>query len=219
MKHFLLGSLGFLALVLFPFCPGDLPGVPAPKEKYVFLDLQPKATRKRDDTLGRAPGNNLAELPKGERTYGGVKFRIGAKVVQVYGTEITDRPVQVEGIAVGKKFTKLYLLHATGWKVADNTVIGSYTVHYEDKTKATIDIVYGKDVRDWLFVSDPKDPSRGKVVWEGKNAYVKMTSGKVRLFLRTWKNPHPKKKVVSIDLTSAKTRAAPFCVAMTIETK
>jgi hypothetical protein len=223
MKPFRLGSAGFLAWCLFPFGLGDLSGVPAPKEKYVFIDLQAKANRKREDPLGRLAGNNLAELAKGERTCGGVKFRIGEKVIQVYGTQLTDRPTKVEGIAVGKTFTKLHLLHATAYRAEDNTVIASYTVHYVDKTKATIEMVYGKDVRDWLTSSDPKEEaSRAKVAWEGTNAYLKNLNNpaaKVRLFLSTWKNPHPKKKVVSIDFTSAKTISAPFCVAMTLETK
>jgi len=33
----------------------------------------------------------------------------------------------------------------------------------------------------------------------------------------TWKNPHPDKNVVSIDLVSTLTEAAPFLVAMTLE--
>ena len=39
----------------------------------------------------------------------------------------------------------------------------------------------------------------------------------IPLFLTAWDNPRPDKKVVSIDLISASSRAAPFCVAMTIE--
>jgi hypothetical protein len=197
--------------------------VPARKEKYVCLDLQAKANRKREDPLGTLAGNNLTELAKGERKFGGVKFKIGEKFLQLYGTPLTDRPVQVEGIPVGRRFARLHLLHATAYRADENTVIGSYTVRYEDKTKATIDIVYGKDVRDWLSSSDPKEEvSRGKAAWEGKTPYLrnmKDSTAKVRLFLCIWKNPHPKKKVVSIDFTSAKTISAPFCVAMTLEMK
>jgi hypothetical protein len=214
--------MGFVALVLFLFGPAELSGVPAPKEKYVFIDLQAKGNQKRTDSFitGRYAGNDLSELPKGEKKYGGVKFKIGNKVIQLYGSQAEKWPAQVEGIAIGQKFTRLHLLHATGFKVDDNTVIGSYTVHYADKTKATIEIVYGKDMRDWLARSDGQTKiSRGKVAWEGTNPSEKPTGGKVRLYLTTWKNPHPKKKVVSIDFTSAKTLAAPFCVAMTLETK
>jgi hypothetical protein len=40
----------------------------------------------------------------------------------------------------------------------------------------------------------------------------------IRLYLCTWKNPHPTKKVVSIDYVKVgDTPAAPFWVAMTLE--
>jgi hypothetical protein len=222
MKTSLLRASGSFAVFLFLFQPGKLPGVPAPKEKFIFIDLQTKANQKRTDSFitGRFEGNDLSDLPKGEQKFAGVRFKIGAKVIQLYGTQAQKWPAQVEGIAVGQKFTKLHVLHATGFKSEENTVIGSYTIHYADKTKATLDIVYGKDLRDWMARSDAeKEIGQGKMAWEGTNPSEKKNGGKVRLFLRTWKNPHPKKKVVSIDFTSAKTLSAPFCVAMTIETK
>jgi hypothetical protein len=41
------------------------------------------------------------------------------------------------------------------------------------------------------------------------------------LFLTTWENPNPKKKVVSLDYvaTVPEGPAAPFCVAITAEDK
>jgi hypothetical protein len=215
-------SLGFLALCLVCSAAGKLHGVPAPKEKFIFLDLEAKANHKRTDSFvtGRFAGNDLAELPKGEQKLGGVKFWIGAKVIQLFGTHGPKWPTQVEGIAVGNKFAKLHLLHGVGFTSPENTVIGSFIVHYEDKTTATIAIVYGKDVRDWMSVSDNQTKvTRGTLAWQGLNAHVRKSTGNIRLYLRTWKNPHPKKKVVSLDFTSAKTVSAPFCVAITLETK
>jgi hypothetical protein len=55
-------------------------------------------------------------------------------------------------------------------------------------------------------------------VWEGENPAVKQSDLTLRLDLTMWKNPHPDKKVVSIDYVSTNTSgAAPFCVAMTTE--
>src|SRR5262249_1709507 len=158
---------------------------------------------------------NLAVLPGGEKKFAGVKFKIGDGVLQLGSTLVEGKPEKIEGIAVGQTFAKLHILHATGYQVDDDTNIGSYIVHYADKTKATIDIVYGKDVRDWWDAMDQKETKRGKLAWTGVNDAVKERNAKVRLYLTTWKNPHPKKKVVSIDYTTAKTKCAPFCVAMT----
>jgi hypothetical protein len=110
----------------------------------------------------------------------------------------------------------MYILHATGYTASDGTLIGKYVIHYADRTTAVIEIVYGKDVRDWWNHDSSKGVTRGKVAWAGKNA----NTISIQLFLTTWRNPHPKKKVVSIDYLSMQTSdAAPFCVAMTVQAR
>ena len=39
----------------------------------------------------------------------------------------------------------------------------------------------------------------------------------LRLYVTRWENPHPEKKVRTIDFISSTTHAAPFCLAMTVE--
>jgi hypothetical protein len=94
-------------------------------------------------------------------------------------------------------------------------------VHYEDKGVATIPVVYGQDVRDWFFVDGEKGVRRGSVAWTGDNKRAKEVGARIRLYLTTWVNPRPDKKVIRIDYLSKKdkTVAAPFCVAMTVEGK
>jgi hypothetical protein len=59
--------------------------------------------------------------------------------------------------------------------------------------------------------------TQGSVTCKGSNQAAKAAAGSVRLFVMTWKNPHPEEKVASIDLVSTLTEAAPFVVAMTLE--
>jgi hypothetical protein len=192
---------------------------------FQFIDLQGKANLKMTDSFHGFEGNNLKKLPQGERVLGGVKFKIGPKFVQLTSERAPTFPEKVIGIAVGKAASQIHFLHATGWgspsTVADGTLIGSYVVHYEDKTKEVIPIDYGKDVRDWWNFDDSKPCTRGKVAWTGSNPaadkYADMAIS-LRLYLGTWKNPHPKKKIVSIDYTSTnKTVCAPFCIAISLE--
>ena len=132
-------------------------------------------------------------------------------------------PEKVEGIKVGRFVGKLHFLHSCGcgYNTADDTLIGKYVVHYDDKTTADIEIVYGKDVVDWWVGADRKDPTRSKVGWEGENAPAKAAGSKIKLSVSAWENPHPKKKVVSIDYvaTEAATDVCPFCVAITAQDK
>jgi hypothetical protein len=191
-------------------------------KERTYLDLQPKANLKLTEPLqdGR-PANNLAALPRGDQKLGGVKFNIGDRLIQLEGPGKTF-PTKVEGIAVGRKFAKLFILHAAGrcLAVKDGAVIGKYVVHYRDKSQATIEIVYGKDVRDWWELSDARQVTRAAVAWEADNPVRKETRTKVRLYLTTWENPHPKKEVARIDYVSTPgTPAWLFCVAMTVEVK
>ena len=206
---------------------------PVPAEKFHVVDVQSKANQKLTDNLGTGrDGNTLKELPTGAQTFEGIKFTVGEKLIQL-GSKVLDKlPAKVEGIQVGKTFAKLHILHATGFGggpnqdgdplfVKDDTPIGEYQVHFEDKTSEAIPIVYGKDVRDWFYVDGEKDISRGKVAWTGDNAFAKQVGARIRLYLTTWENPKPGTKVVTIDYLSRKddTVAAPFCLAITLETK
>jgi hypothetical protein len=204
----------------------------ATEQDMTPIDLQPKANQKLSDNFHNDDfeGNNLEQLPKGESLFEGVKFKIDEKLIQLGCKYIENKPDKVEGVEIGKKFNKLFILHATGFGafgnpgdplyVNDSTAIGKYTVRYEDKSEVIIPIVYGEDVRDWFNHDTSKPVTRGKVVWEGENAFSRQFSAKLRLYRTEWKNPHPDKKVVSIDFErEGDSPAAPFCVAMTIATE
>jgi hypothetical protein len=191
-------------------------------KKWIFLDLQPKANQKLKEDFRRNafPGNNLASLPQGEQTLEGVKFNIGEKLIRLTSTQesVAEMPEKVEGIKVGAKFARLHILHATGWKADDGARIGEYTVNWDDGSSAIIPIEYGKDVLDWWWNANDGEPSRSKAAWTGDNEGAKTANARIRLYLTTWENPKPDKKVRSIDYsTTKKTPAAPFCVAITAE--
>lgn len=203
----------------------------AKEGKFSSLDLTSKTNQKLVDNQGRGfEGNHLKELPVGEQFFAGVKFRVGDGLIQL-GSRVLDKfPDKVTDISIGKRAAQLHLLHATAFGggpnqpgtdgyVADGTLIGEYLVRYEDKSTETIAIVYGEDVRDWFYVDDEKEPSKGKVAWRGTNEFAPQVGAKLRLYVSSWKNPKPDQKILSIDYISKKneTAAAPFCLAITLE--
>jgi hypothetical protein len=113
---------------------------------------------------------------------------------------------------VGLKAEKLHLLHAGGHRggTALNAPVARYVIRYADRTKAEVEVAYGRDVVDWWVQPGVADPTRGKVAWEGENKL-----SRVKLFLTTWENPCPDKRIVTIDYVTAKSN--PFCVAITAE--
>jgi hypothetical protein len=186
--------------------------------KWKFLDLQPKANQKLKDSYGNE-GNNLAALPTGEQTFERVKFKIGPGLIQLSGNAIAaDRPDKAEGIRVNRKVRRLHFLHATHWGAPDGTVVGYYTVHYADNSEEKVEIAYGRDISDWWYADDNTAPKDAKVAWKGDNDDARKQGRKVRLYMTTWKNPHPRRRVTGVDFVATnRAQAAPFCVAITAE--
>jgi outer membrane protein assembly factor BamB len=181
-----------------------------------FLDLQPHANQKLKEGFG-IQGNDLGGLPTGEQTLAGVPFRIGEGVIQLTGNGL-PAPTKVEGIKVGAKFSRLYVLHATQWGPdKDHIVVGYYTVHYEDNSQVTIPLVYGEDISNWWCVGGQEPPSRAAVAWKGTNRHATESKATLALYMTRWNNPQPGRTVVRIDFTATNKQVAPFCVAMTVE--
>jgi hypothetical protein len=199
----------------------------APPGKYEYLNLDDNGNQKLKDPFGsETPGNDLP-LKKGLHTCAGINFKVGDKVIEL-GSKLqkTAKPNKVEGIKVGQTFAKLHILHSTeygegGMAVEDGTQIAEYKIIYDDGSSESIPVVYGKDVRDWWFYPQSKEVSRGKVGWKGANEHSKTFEAEIHLYVLTWENPHPNKKVATITYakTDEQSPAAPFCVAMTLEPK
>jgi RNA polymerase sigma factor (sigma-70 family) len=173
------------------------------------IDLGPHVNQKLTERFHNyREGNDLATLPTGRRSFAGIPLTVGKGVVRLGG----DKPAKAEGIKVDAKAVKLHFLQACGHggKLARDTPIGKYVVHFDDKTTEDIDIIYGKDVVDWWVQPGVSDPTRGKVAWEGQNAF-----SPIKLFLTTWENPKPGKRIVTLDFVA--TEGTPFCVAISAE--
>jgi RNA polymerase sigma factor (sigma-70 family) len=188
-----------------------------PRMRQRFLDLQSHANQKlgEDFVYDR---NNLTGLPIGEQTLGGVKFNIGEGLIRLTW-EGKPTPKKVEGIQVDAKFTTLHVLHATHWSAKEkDVVVGYYTLNYEDNSKETIPIMFGRDVSNWWRRDNESPPSVANVVWKGANdAATKIGQSKIQLYVASWRNPHPTRRVVSIDFSSTRPDITPFCVAITVE--
>ena len=200
-----------------------LVAAPAAKTEPVkFVSLKGHTNVKWDENLhsDRFEHNNLKSLPTGKQKFWDVEFEIGDGLMQL-GAKNVDKPKEFKDIKIGRSAKKLHFLQACGYNTADDTVIGKYVVHYDDKSTADIEIAYGRDVVDWWSYPDQKAPTKGKAVWEGENEASKGFDAKIKLYLMTWENPKPDKTIASIDFvaTNPEQEAAPFCVAITADDK
>jgi RNA polymerase sigma factor (sigma-70 family) len=186
-----------------------------PRSPVRFLDLQPHATLKLSESFAEKD-NSLATLPTGEQTLSGVKFNIGEGLI-LLNHEERQAPRKIAGIKVDARFSRLHVLHATHWKKED-AVVGHYVLNYEDNSQEIIPIVCGKDLSNWWYHESEDLPSHAAVGWKGENAGArKVGRAKIRLYVASWQNPHPARKVATIDFSATRPDIAPFCVAMTVE--
>jgi hypothetical protein len=193
-----------------------------PEARKALLDLTPFYNAGLNESWHGTRGNDLAALPTGVQTFGGVEFDVRG-IVQLgsKSPSATNYPALIKGIPVKQKCQRLCFLHAAGFGTAgdEGKQIGSYVVHFAgNPMRLEIPIRYGHEVRDWhALAGEPAAPQELKVAWKGENPHSKSAGRSIRLFLTTWTNLVPGLEVETIDFVSALGVPAPFLIAVSVE--
>lgn len=166
--------------------------------------------------------NDLASLPSGLQTFGGVEFDVRGIVQLSSKTPAAKNyPPQIKGIKINRKCRTLHFLHAAGFgsQGSEGKQIGAYVIHYAtNQMRLEIPIIYGRDVRNWHKPAGEKSsPGELAEVWTGENPISKASNGAIRLFETTWTNVAPNVRIDTIDYVSAMLTPAPFLIAITAE--
>jgi hypothetical protein len=173
-------------------------------------------------SLKTASKNDLADLPSGIQTFGGIKFDVRGilRLSNQREPALGDKyPSRIEGIRIGRKCKHLHFLHATTSEAPAGMSVGSYLVHYADDRTQRIPIVYGRQVRTWWTrQNEPLDTKPSGLIWMGTNLHVQSNKSRsLRLFKSSTEMLRPDVEVVSIDFFSSEVGAGPFLVALTTE--
>lgn len=130
-------------------------------------------------------------------------------------------PPNVSAIPVRQFCRRLHFLHGLGWAEAEETPVARYVVHFADGESTTLDVIYGRDVRNWQFSPEIEAAEQGgaEPAWKGPQARWKEHYPKwgVRLYTLSWTNPRPEVEIRSLDLVSTLTKSAPFVIAITTD--
>ena len=100
----------------------------------------------------------------------------------------------------------------------DGTLVGRYEVHYKNGVTETIPLVYGEHLRGWWNWDKGRPVTDADLAWTGEHVQAKRYNLEIRLYHMSWVNPRPNEAIAFIDFVSTGAKAAPFCVAMTVET-
>ncbi|NOY80604.1 MAG: hypothetical protein GXP31_06320 [Kiritimatiellaeota bacterium] len=138
-------------------------------------------------------GFGLDGLPLGNRLFGYVPFGIDSKGMAIVLGATPARadvfPTERKGIGVWTKARALFFLHTAAYvKAADGAVLVKYVIHYGPKKQVVFQVRNRTDIADWY---KPRSLSNAKVVW---------SSGDHGVYLARWVNPHPEKKISTIDV-------------------
>lgn len=227
-----------LTVVVFCVTTGAGAADEAPAKSYFQVDLSKHVTHSLFEPMLKTPGSDLSNLAAGtaanetpRKTLKGIPFRLDGVILVGPGESssgITGEPApvakKVEGVPIGHKAERLYFLQATHWHAMDGARLGTYIVRYADDSKEEIPIRYGLDVRDWWDFGPDKGASisEGETAWTGTCEAADRNGNGIRLFLKTWKNPHPDREIKTFDMVtgdqpSGQGAPTPFLVALTGE--
>jgi len=103
-------------------------------------------------------------------------------------------PSEAKGIRVDRKADRLWFLQGAGWTPPKaHQVVARYVIHYEDGSQTEFPIRYGIEISEWW---NPSPVAGAVVAWTGHN----LQQAPIGIYATEWVNPHPDRKIASIDL-------------------
>ena len=169
------------------------------------------------------PNESWAQVPRGETNFDGVPFLLFGKIDLTGLGRARDGEFQPPGtgeIPVGRRATRLHLMHGTSYDSPEGEPVACLLLRYEGGETRRLLIRYGVHVRNWHLeanevASDLSDPG-SRVVWDG-NTRPDGAGKPTRLFKTTFENPVPAKEIRTLQLLSLFARANPVILAITLE--
>jgi hypothetical protein len=197
------------------------------RAEAVLVDLKPYYSGLAKD-FEKATRFPWKWVPRGSQTFANVPLDIGGRIC-LWGERNANVngqvfPEKVEGIAIDREFETLFIYHCTFFESPQGTPVYELVFHYEDNTSASDTIRYLDDVRDWYCYPDEKQPGptsdRSALAWHGatiiENGANPGDIQSLQFCLTAIENPHPDRKVKSVDLVSSKNQSAGCILAMTL---
>ena len=185
---------------------------------FFSIDLS-KVSNKRlkkpiaDKSSKVVPKEGFQFLPKGKMTLAGIPFEIGSGFIFLRKVDQLNHSGKIE---INRKLERIHLLHGVIWgQGARQNEIADYQVRYSDGTETHFGVFNFRDVVDYrnqvhLFDPELNPPA---ILFRRFNGGI----GHARV--KSWENPFPNKTVSHISMVLKHQTMAPFCLAVTIESK
>lgn len=164
-------------------------------------------------------------LPRGTQAVDGIMFRTDGRV-EVAGLAAARAgdfsPTRVSAIPVGRKASRLFLLHGTSGEEQPGVPVAQLILHYANGIERALRLVYGVHVGN--SVPERGERTNGladrnsKLAWTATREEADRFAGnQVLLYFTALDNPLPSEEIVSVDYASLFSRATPFLAGLTVE--
>lgn len=165
---------------------------------------------------GSSLANDLAFLPRGLQKFGDIEFDTRG-LIQLSSRQLNQArfPLNVKGIKVDQKATRLHFLHSTGWSASEGTPMASFVIHYANNKTQEFTLQYGVHAIDWVHDGSPRDTGTMEA-WKGKSP-ANDSQAVLHIYKTMWNNPEPGELITTIDYVSANLDPAHFLIAITAE--
>lgn len=156
-------------------------------------------------------GPDFRQLPDGEQSLAGVTWQIAPmgssfpNVLALSGHSSESAAESIEGLAIGRKASRMAFLHtvhiADRKALADGSTLFHYRVHYADGAHVDVPVRLGQEVDTW-YQGKPTDLRSARLAW---TLPVLQRNGRDRaaciaLYSHEWKNPRPDAAITAVDI-------------------
>jgi hypothetical protein len=168
-----------------------------------------------------------ARVPRGVTNFDGVPFRMLGPIELTGLGSARDgyfQPARVGEVPLGRRATRLHVIHSASYDDPDNTPVAALWLHYTNGTDRRIFIRYGAHVRNSYPTMETRRPGerailrdpRSLVIWNG-NTRADDSGYPLRLFKTTFENPQPTNEIRGVELLSLFGRTSSAILAITLE--
>jgi hypothetical protein len=164
-----------------------------------------------------------AVVPQGLQRLDGVPFQING-YIELASSRASPRrvlPLEAAGVEVGKKFSRIHLLHCAEYYDRSGEPLADLVLYYANGERRVASLVYGVHAQDWYdyagegrgLVQDPNS----RVAWKGTSDDAAQFGKIVRLYHTALDNPLPDQVVTRLDIISELSEANPMVFAISLE--
>jgi hypothetical protein len=177
-----------------------------------------------DRFCNKALVKSWAVIPQGRQKLDGVPFQIDG-YIELASSRATPQhrvfPLEAAGIEIGKKFSRLHLLHCAEYYETSGEPLADLVLYFANGERRVATLIYGVHAQDWYDIAGDVHglvhDLDSRVAWKGPSDDAAQFGKIVRLYHTALDNPLPDQVVTRLDIISELSEAFPMIFGISLE--